>query len=168
MTVQDYFTHRYYSQNSIRGISAVTGILISLIYMVGQYVAISMVLSWLFGVSYQTALVVSALIVTSYVIMGGLYAVAWNNLIQGCLLIIGVLIVAPVVISAAGGLAHIDTFLASIDPNYVKLWYPQMHPPYAKYAFATPTFLVSFFFLLSFGLASAPHVINNVCLPQTD
>lgn len=162
LTLQDYFAHRFYSQNGIRGLSAVTGILVSLIYMVGQYVAISMVLSWLFDIPYHTALLVSALIVTAYVIMGGLYAVAWNNLIQGIMLILGVLIVAPSIIHAAGGLTQINIILSSIDPNFVNLWYPQMDPPYAKYAFATPAFLVSFFFLLSFGLASAPHVINNV------
>lgn len=162
LTVQDYFAHRFYSQNGIRGISAVIGILVSLIYMVGQYVAISMVLSWLFDVPYTMALVISAVIVTIYVVMGGLYAVAWSNLIQGGMLIIGVLVVAPAVIASAGGLAHINAVLAGIDPNFVELWYPQMQPPYAGYAFATPAFLVSFFFLLTFGLASAPHVINNV------
>jgi len=162
LTVQDYFAHRFYSQNGIRGLSAITGILVSLVYMVGQYVAISMVLSWLFNIPYHTALLISALIVTAYVIMGGLYAVAWNNLIQGMMLIIGVLIVSPVIIQSAGGLAHINAVLANIDPNFIQLWYPQTHPPYAGYAFATPAFLVSFFFLLTFGLASAPHVINNV------
>lgn len=166
LTVQDYFSDRFYSQNGIRGLSAITGILVSLIYMVGQYVAISMVLSWLFGISYHTALIVSALIVTAYVIMGGLYAVAWNNLIQGLMLIIGVIVVAPAVIHSAGGLAHINSVLSELDPNFVQPWFPDWYPqaagPYAGYAFATPLFLVSFFFLLSFGLASAPHVINNV------
>ena len=63
---------------------------------------------------------------------------------------------------AAGGLTHVNTVLASIDVNMTHLWYPQMHPPYAKYAFLTPEYLVSFFFLLTFGLAAAPHVVNNV------
>ena len=166
LTVQDYFSDRFYSPSGIRGLSAVTGILVSLIYMVGQFVAISMVLSWLFGISYHSALLISALIVTAYVIMGGLYAVAWSNLIQGLMLILGVVIVAPMVISSAGGLTHINTVLAGIDPNFVQPWFPSWYPgeagPYAGYAFATPLFLVSFFFLLSFGLASAPHVINNV------
>ena len=34
--------------------------------------------------------------------------------------------------------------------------------PYAKYAFLTPEYLISFFFLLTFGLAAAPYVVNNV------
>ena len=105
-----------------------TGILVALIYMVGQFVAISMVLSWLFGISYHTALMISALIVTAYVIMGGLYAVAWSSLIQGLMLIVGVLLVAPAVVRSAGGLTHINAVLAGIDPNFVQPWYPSWYP----------------------------------------
>ncbi|MEM2096691.1 MAG: sodium:solute symporter family protein [Methanothrix sp.] len=162
ITIQDYLAQRFYSQRGLRGLSAVAGILVSLIYLVGQYVAISMVLSWMLKISYTDALLIGAIIVMIYTIMGGLYAIAWVSLVQGLLIIVGVLAVSPFIIQAAGGLTHVNNVLAGIDPNYVRIWYPQMHPPYAKYAFMTPMYLVSFFFLLTFGLASAPHVINNV------
>lgn len=84
------------------------------------------------------------------------------SLVQGIMILAGVLLVGPFVIEAAGGLTHINTVLASIDVNMTHLWYPQVHPPYAKYAFLTPQYLISFFFLLAFGLAAAPHVVNNV------
>lgn len=66
----------------------------------------------------------------------------------------------------AGGLTHINTVLASIDPNMVQPWYPS--PVYAGYAFATPEFLISFALLLTIGLAVAPHVINNVLAAKED
>jgi len=53
VTIQDYFAHRFYSPRGIRGTSAVIGVLISVIYLVGQYISISMVLSWLFKIPYQ-------------------------------------------------------------------------------------------------------------------
>ncbi len=162
VTVQDYFAHRFYSPRGIRGASAIIGVLISIIYLVGQYVAISMVLSWLFKIPYEWALVIGAVIVMGYTILGGLYAIGMASLVQGIMILLGVLLVGPVVIGAAGGLTHINTVLASIDVNMTHLWYPQMHPPYAKYAFLTPEYLVSFFFMLTFGLAAAPHVVNNV------
>lgn len=162
ITIQDYLSHRYYSRRKIRIISAVAGIVVSLIYLVGQYTAISIVLTWMFGITHTQALLIAVIIVVVYVILGGLYAVAWTTLIQGIILISGVILLAPPLIKAAGGLTHINEVLATLDPNYVKLAYPQVHPPYAKYAFCTPAFLISFFFLLVFGLASAPHVINNV------
>jgi sodium/proline symporter len=162
MTVQDYFAHRFYSPSGIRGTSAVIGILISIIYLIGQYVSIGMVLSWLFKIPYQQALIVGAVIVMGYTILGGLYAVGMASLVQGMMILVGVLLVGPVVIQAAGGLSHINTVIASIDPNLVAAWYSQMHPPYAGYAFMTPEYLVSFFFLLTLGMAAAPHVVNNV------
>ncbi|MHC1623920.1 MAG: hypothetical protein ACXQTR_04955, partial [Candidatus Methanospirareceae archaeon] len=42
----------------------------------------------------------------------------------------------------ADGLTHINEVLAGIDPNLVQPWFPS--PVYAKYAFCTPEFIVSF------------------------
>ncbi len=162
MTIQDYFSHRFHSPKMMRTLSAVAVLITSVIYLTGQYRAISLVLARLLGITNIQALLIGAGIVMAYVIMGGLYAVAWTTLIQGLILIFGVLFTAPFVISGAGGLTHINEVLGGIDPNYLKLAYPQQHPPYAAYAFCTPAFLVSFFFLLAIGLGSAPHIINNV------
>jgi sodium/proline symporter len=162
VTVQDYFAHRFYSPRGIRGTSAVIGVLISVIYLVGQYISISMVLSWLFKIPYQWALVIGAVIVMGYTILGGLYAIGTASLVQGIMILAGILLVGPLIITAAGGMTHIDSVLASVDVNMTHLWYPQVDPPYAKYAFLTPEYLISFFFLLTFGLAAAPHVVNNV------
>jgi SSS family transporter len=162
VTVQDYLAHRFYSPKGIRGVSAIIGTLISVIYLVGQYISISIVLSWLFKIPYEWALVIGAVIVMGYTVLGGLYAIGMASLFQGIMILAGVLLVAPFVIIAAGGMTHINTVLASIDVNMVNLWYPQVHPPYAKYAFLTPEYLVSFFFMLTFGLAAAPHVVNNI------
>ncbi len=66
---------------------------------------------------------------------------------------------APAVIASAGGLAHINTVLAGVDPNFVEPWFPTA---YASYAYTTPEFLFSFGILLMVGLACAPHVVSNV------
>ncbi|WP_165077866.1 sodium:solute symporter, partial [Methanogenium sp. MK-MG] len=160
MTVEDYLAHRYESPKTVRGLAAVSGIVVSLIYLVGQYTAISLVLVWLFNIPHTTALIISAVIITVYTVIGGMYAVSWTTLIQGMILIVGVLIMAPLVIISAGGLTHINEVLASIDPNMVQPFYPS--PVYASYAFCTPEFLFSFGILLIVGLACAPHVVNNI------
>ncbi|HNV94076.1 MAG TPA: sodium:solute symporter family protein [Methanofastidiosum sp.] len=168
MTVQDYFADRFYSPKLMRVLSGLAVIVTSTIYLVGQYTAISIVLIWLFGITHTQALIIAAAIVLFYVVLGGLYAVAWVNLIQGIFIVGGVLIVSPFILKAAGGFTHINTVIASIDPNFVNLAYPQMHPPYAGYAFLTPLYLVSFFFLLAMGLGSGPHIINNVLAVKKD
>ncbi len=160
MTLEDYFAHRFESVRELRALSAIAGIAVSLIYLVGQYTAISIVLIWLFDIAHWQALVIAGIIITAYTVIGGLYAVSWTTLLQGGLLIAGVIAIAPVLIAKAGGLTHINGVLAGIDPNLVEPWFPQ--PIYADYAFATPEFLLSFGLLMVVGLACAPHVINNV------
>ncbi|BBL68028.1 sodium:solute symporter family protein [Methanoculleus chikugoensis] len=160
LTVQDYLADRFESPRAVRALAAVSGIVVSLIYLVGQYAAISIVLVWLFGIPHWQALLISGVIITAYTVVGGLYAVSWTGLFQGGILIFGVLLMAPPVIMSAGGLAHINTVIAGIDPNFVEPWFPS--PAYAAYAYTTPEFLFSFGILLMVGLACAPHVVSNV------
>ena len=154
VTVQDYLAHRYESPTALRTLAAVAGIIVSLIYLVGQYTAISMVLMWLFGIPLWLALVIATLVTMAYTAIGGLYAVAWASLVQSITLIIGVLVMAPLIIWYSGGFTHVNEFIATINPNLVMPWNPVG-------AFAPP-YVVSFALLLGLGLACAPHVINNV------
>jgi len=154
ITVQDYLAHRYESPIALRSLAAVAGIIVSLIYLVGQYSAIAIVLMWLFGIPLWLALVIATLITTVYTAIGGLYAVAWASLIQSAILIGGVLIMAPIIIFYAGGFSHVNDVMAAINPNLVMPWMPSG-------AFGIP-YVISFAVLLMVGLACAPHVINNV------
>jgi SSS family transporter len=156
MTVQDYLAHRFESEKSLRGMSAMAGIVVSMIYLAGQYTAISIVLMWLFGLPHWIALLVGAAIVTIYTVIGGLYAVSWTTLVQGLMLILGVLIMAPLIIMTAGGFTHINEVMAAVNPTNVDPWVT------GATAVFTPEYIVSFTLLLTIGLACAPHVINNI------
>jgi SSS family transporter len=154
MTVQDYLAHRYESPVALRSLAAVAGIIVSMIYLVGQYTAIAIVLMWLFAIPLWLALIIATLVTMVYTAIGGLYAVAWASLIQSIILIVGVIIMAPIIIFYAGGFTHVNEVMASINPNLVMPWNPSG-------AFAVP-YIFSFAILLMVGLACAPHVINNV------
>lgn len=161
-TIQDYLAHRFESPRLMRGLTGLAVFVVSLIYLGGQYTAVGITLERVLGLSYANAVILGAVVVTIYVFIGGMYAVGWTNLIQGLIIIFGVILVAPSIIMKAGGLTHVNQTLAAIDPNMVNAAFPQVYPPYAKYAFMTPVYIVSFFFLLTFGLAAAPHNINNI------
>lgn len=156
MTVQDYFAHRFESPRALRGLSAVAGIIVSLIYLVGQYTAISIILVWLFEIPHWQALLIAGAVITLYTTIGGLYAVSWTTLFQGAILIFGVIVMAPLVILRAGGLTHVNEVLGTVNPAFIQPYLPSGAPAF------TPEFLVSFGLLLIIGLACAPHVINNV------
>ncbi|HII76737.1 MAG TPA: sodium:solute symporter family protein [Methanolinea sp.] len=154
LTVQDYFVHRYESPKALRSLSALSGIVVSMIYLAGQYTAVSIVLMWIFGLPHWVALLLGAFIVTIYTVIGGLYAVTWTTLLQGLILIIGVVIMAPMVIMKAGGFTHINEVMAATSPDLVQPWVGS--------GLFTPAYVVSFSLLLMIGLACSPHVINNI------
>ncbi|OPX65044.1 MULTISPECIES: sodium:solute symporter [unclassified Methanoregula] len=156
ITVQDYLAHRYESNTTLRGLSALSGIVVSMIYLAGQYTAVSIILMWLFDLPHLWALLLGAAIVTIYTVIGGLYAVSWTTLVQGIMLIAGVVIMAPIVIMAAGGFTHVNEVMAAANPVNVDPW---MTAPGSVFI---PEYIVSFILLLTIGLACAPHVINNV------
>jgi len=162
LTLQDYFAHRFESPRLVRGVSGLAVVIISMIYLVGQYTAIGITMQSILGVSYPTGLLLGAILVTIYVFMGGLYAVSWTTLLQGGILVIGVLTIGPLIISRAGGLTEINRVLASIDPLLLHAANPQQHPPVSPEAFFTPVFIASFGIMVCLGLSCAPHVINNV------
>lgn len=159
MTLEDYFALRYENNRELRALSAIASIAVSLIYLVGQYTAISVVLMWAFGLAHWQSLLIAGIIITVYTVIGGLYAVSWTGLVQGLILIFGVLLVAPLIIGFAGGFEAINSVLAGIDPNLVMPWF---ETNYADYAYCTPEYLVSFGIMLMVGLACAPHVLSNV------
>ncbi|NMB78299.1 MAG: sodium:solute symporter family protein [Methanomicrobiales archaeon] len=154
ITVQDYLAHRYESPVALRTLSAVAGIIVSLIYLVGQYTAIAIVLIAIFDIPLWLALVIATLVVTAYTTIGGLYAVAWAGVVQSVILLVGTCIMAPLIIWKAGGFTQVNEVMAAVNPNLVMPWNPAG-------AFALP-YVVSFAVLLMVGLACAPHVINNV------
>ncbi len=154
MTVEDYFCDRYYSQKSMRILATFSALIVSTIYLTGQYTAITIVLKWLLGINTVTSLIISALIVMSYTLMGGLYAVAFTSLFLGILIIAGVAWVGPLIILKV---PNFNEILHSINPSFTSVFYPAGGEP-----FFTPLFTLSFFFLITFGLATAPHIINNV------
>ena len=162
LTLQDYFAHRFESPRLVRGVSGLAVVIISLIYLVGQYTAIGITLQRILGVSYPVGLLIGAVLVTVYVFLGGLYAVSWTTLLQGSILVIGVLAVGPLIVSRAGGLTEINRILGSIDPLMLHAASPQQHPPVSPEMFFTPVFIVSFGIMVCLGLSCAPHIINNV------
>ena len=159
MTIADYFTMRYENNRGLRALTAGSSIVVSLVYLVGQYTAISVVLMWAFGLPQWIALLVSGVIITAYTVIGGLYAVSWTGLVQGLILIFGIILVTPFILSAAGGIEVINNMLAAVDPQLVL---PAFESNYAAYAYCTPEYLATWGLMLILGLACAPHVISNV------
>ena len=85
-TAADFIGDRYESQGA-RLLAALTAIIISLTYAIGQYKGIAMMFSWVFGMNYATSVIVGTAVVLAYIIIAGMLGATKNMQFQYCIII---------------------------------------------------------------------------------
>ncbi|MDH3923461.1 MAG: sodium/proline symporter [Xanthomonadales bacterium] len=125
ITVPDVLAARFNDRaHVLRKIS-----LLIILVMVGAYVAAQMVATGkafdgFTDLDYSTGVLVGAAVIILYTLVGGYKAVAWTDLVQGVLMLAGLIIVPLIAIDAAGGWAMVVDNLASQDPGLLTAWGP--------------------------------------------
>jgi sodium/proline symporter len=126
ITVPDVLAARFDDQAHIlRKIS-----LLIILVMVGAYVAAQMVATGkafdgFTDLNYSTGVLVGAAVIILYTLVGGYKAVAWTDLIQGILMLLGLIIVPLIAIDAAGGWSSVLADLRGQDPGLLTPWGPE-------------------------------------------
>jgi high affinity choline transporter 7 len=87
-------------------------------------VAIGSTFGVLLGMPLGTAIVLSAAVTTAYTVVGGMWSVAYTDVVQLALVVIGLVAALPFVLDAAGGLAHAWQAYASARPDGVSVLAP--------------------------------------------
>ena len=104
-TVPEYFRRRYGKSAGL--ITAIIMLLPLVGLTAGQFIASAVILSTMLGISYKVAVIVVAIVVTVYAIMGGLWSVTLTDFIQVFLIVIGMIIAVPFATNMAGGWENI-------------------------------------------------------------
>ncbi len=111
VTISDFFLKRYGPANGL-----VTAIILAL-PMIGltavQIIASATILSVMTGWTYVFSVMVVAVVVTIYSVMGGLWGVAFTDFIQAALILGGTLLALPYALNAVGGW---DMVRETVDP----------------------------------------------------
>jgi len=117
-TVPEYFRRRYG-----KAPGAITAI-VMLLPLVGlaasQFIASAVILSVMTGLSYQMALVIVAIVVTAYSIMGGLWSVTITDFIQVFLIVLGMSLAIPFALKTAGGWDNVVAALPKEQFSFTK------------------------------------------------
>lgn len=100
-TVPEYFRRRYGKSCGI--ITAVIMLLPLIGLTAGQFIASAVILSTMLNIDYQVAVIIVAVVVTVYSIMGGLWSVTLTDFVQVFLIVIGMIIAIPFALNYAGG-----------------------------------------------------------------
>ena len=115
-TIVDVFEARY--QGKAVGMTATGLMLVAFIPLIAaQLKAAGNLFEVLLGMPYLLGLVVFGGIVILYTVIGGMHAVAWTDLIQGSIMIVGFAVLAPVAVNAAGGFSEMHLRYSEINPG---------------------------------------------------
>jgi cation/acetate symporter len=90
-TAPDFIGDRYYSK-SLRAISAIVAIFISITYCVGQFGGIGLMFKWVLGMPYVWSVIIGGAVVLAYTLISGMLGVTKNMQIQYVIIIISFLI----------------------------------------------------------------------------
>ena len=159
ITIPDFFTNRYRDQDKkklLMMIAAVVIIVFFIPYTASGFSACGKLFATLFGVNYQVAMVVSAIIIVLYTCMGGFSAASRTDFVQSIVMSIALIIVVVFGVNVAGGL-DVVAANASELPGYLSLnaMYDVASGSATKYGFITILSTMAW----GLGYFGMPHIL---------
>jgi sodium/proline symporter len=117
ITLPEFFENRFQDGTKLlRFASAAFIIIFFAVYTASAFVAGGTLFSQVFGISYQTALLIGVLVILVYTFLGGFAAVCWTDLIQGSLMLVAILAVPILALADIGGA---DQARAALSPEFL-------------------------------------------------
>ena len=125
ITIPDLLRDRYRSAK-LGVLSSLVIIIFQSAFMLAQFKAGGLIMHTLFGLSYEQGLLIFALSVVLYTSFGGFRAVVWTDVMQGVVMLAGILIMVPLALKASGGLGAATSTLFEQDPGLVHVPGPEV------------------------------------------
>ncbi len=111
LTLPRFFENRYRDKKRVLLlVSSITIVVFFLVYTASAFAAGGKLFNSVFGVDYTLALTIGAVVILTYTFMGGFLAVCTTDLIQGMLMLVGILAV-PIIAAAIVGVENIPTLI---------------------------------------------------------
>lgn len=121
ITVPDFFAKRFHdNKNIITALAAIIIIIFFVPYTASGFAACGKLFDTLFGIDYTVAMIVSALVIITYTILGGFQAVCTTDLIQSIVMSIALITIVCFGVSSAGGFDAVAANASSL-PGYLSL-----------------------------------------------
>lgn len=117
----EYLEKRYESVG-VKAIAAVIAIFGLSGYVLAQFLSTGTTLVSLFHFPFAWGLIIGVGVILIYTFVGGYFAVAYNDVIQGIIMITAVIGVLVLAVGQVGGLGELNSKLAEIDPTYLSVW----------------------------------------------
>ncbi len=123
ITVPDILEAKFNDHRHIlRWISVVVILTMVTAYVTAQMAASGKAFVGFIDVDYNTAVVWGGIVIIAYTIIGGYKAVSYTDVVQGALMLVGLIVVPLVAIDAAGGWTAVSNNLADQDPALLSMF----------------------------------------------
>lgn len=146
-TLPEFFKTRY--GKSIQIVSAIIVVLCMTFYMIPQLTASGLIGSYVLDIDYVTAVIILGLGFTLYAALGGMWAITYTDLIQGAVMVIGMLILTLIIVMDHGGVSTLIQDALAVDPQFGDVTQPWM------------SYFGLFVAFLWFGVVSPSAVMRN-------
>ncbi len=153
-TVADMIAARF-SDKKVRGVAALNTISISIFYMIAQLVGAGALIKLLLGLDYVTSVLIVGVLMTIYVVFGGMHATSWVQISKAVLLMAGTFIISLIVF------AKFDFSLTQMF-HHMKTATPLQEAflnPGNKYKIPLETLSLNLALVL--GTAGLPHILTR-------
>ena len=149
-TLADMLTARF-NEKRIRGVAASGTIIIVILYMIAQLVGAGALIKLLFGIEYWIAVLIVGVMMTTYVLFGGMTATSWVQIIKAGLLLFGTAMMAFLVFQ------KFDFNLMSMFSTIATDHGEEYLVPGQKYTSTLDS--VSMMMALVLGTSGLPHIL---------
>ena len=113
-TMPEFFEKRYMSKN-LKIAAAVIVFLFLIPYTASVYNGLSRLFGMVFNVDYSVCVIGMAVITAVYVILGGYKATAYNDFVQGLIMLVGIAAVVIATLNSRGGFYETFRQLSEIE-----------------------------------------------------
>jgi sodium/proline symporter len=108
--------------HAIRRIAVAIIVVMVTTYVSAQMVATGKAFSGFIGLDYKAGVIIGAIIIIGYTFVGGYKAVSYTDVVQGVLMLGGLIAVPIVAINAAGGWGSVTATLNEYDPAFIDMF----------------------------------------------
>jgi sodium/proline symporter len=123
ITLLDYFESRYDDKQHLLRITGavIIGIFITA-YVSAQLFAGAKTLGSALDIQLGWCLVISAVLILVYMVLGGFIAVAYNDVVRAVFMLVGLVVLPVMGLAHVGGGAALRDALTALDPKYIDPW----------------------------------------------
>ena len=123
ITVPDVLVAKFADKRHLlRGAAVLIIVVMVTTYVTAQMVATGKAFSEFLGMNYETGVVVGSVIIIAYTFVGGYKAVSYTDVVQGVLMLLGLIAVPTAAIIASGGLDGVTHSLRQQDPALLDMF----------------------------------------------